>query len=46
MRHGLDFGSLSNRLIDGESTLAVDEVCCKDGVDQRRLSETGLSCIC
>jgi hypothetical protein len=40
----LDFGGLSDGLIDGEPALAVNEVRGKNGVDQRRLSETGLSC--
>ena len=44
MRHSLDFGGLSDRLTDGESSLAVNEVSSKDGVDQRRLSQTSLSC--
>jgi hypothetical protein len=44
VRDSLDFGGLSDRLIDGEPALAVNEVRGKNGVDQRRLSETGLSC--
>ena len=35
VRYGLDFGSLSDWFIDGESTLAIDEVCSEDRVDQR-----------
>lgn len=44
MRDSLDFGGLPDRLTDGESALAVNEVSSKDGVNQRRLSQTSLSC--
>lgn len=43
VRDGLDFGSRANRLIGSQATLGVDQVRCKDGVDQSGLSETGLT---
>jgi len=44
VRHGLDFGGLSDWLIDGKSSLTIDEVCSENGVDQSGFSEPCLSC--
>ena len=41
---GLDFSGRSYWLIGGESSFGVNQVGRKDGVDQCRLSETGLTC--
>jgi hypothetical protein len=41
--NGLDLGGLADRLIGLQSTLGVDQVRSKDGVDQSRLSKTSLA---
>jgi hypothetical protein len=43
MRDSLNFSSLSNRIVHSKSSLTVNKVCGKDGVDQCGLSETCLS---
>lgn len=43
VRHGLDLGRRADWLIWGETSLRIDEVRCEDGVDESRLSETGLT---
>lgn len=43
---GVDFGGAADGLRWGQTTLAVDEVRCEDGVDEGRLSEARLSCRC
>lgn len=44
MRHRLDFGGLSDWFINSKSAFAINEVCGENGVDQRRFSETCLTC--
>lgn len=44
VRNGLDLGGLADGLVGLHATLAVDKVRSENGVDQGRLSETGLSC--
>lgn len=43
MRDRLDFGGGAHGLIGGETTLGIDQVRRKDGVDQGRLAQTGLA---
>jgi len=43
VRDRLDIGGLADRLVGGEAALRVDEMGRKDGVDQGRLAEAGLS---
>lgn len=43
MRHSLNFCGLSDWLVYGESTLAVNEVCGENSIDQSRFPETCLS---
>ena len=43
MRRGLNLGGLAHGLVRLPATLRVDEVRRKDGVDERRLSETSLA---
>lgn len=43
VRNGLDFGGLADDLFGVKSTLGLDKVGGKDGVDQGRLSETSLA---
>ncbi len=42
--HGLDLGGGADGLLGLQTTLGVDEVRSEDGVDQGRLSQTGLAC--
>ena len=44
MRDGVDLRRLPNGLIRLETALRVDEVGREDSVDERRLSETSLTC--
>jgi hypothetical protein len=43
VRHSLDLGGRAHWLIGSQSSLRVDQVRCKDRVDQSRLAEAGLS---
>lgn len=43
MRDGVDLSRLPHGLVRIETALGVDEVRRKDGVDERRLSETSLA---
>lgn len=45
MRNGLDLGGRTDGLVGSQTTLGIDQVRSEDGVDQSRLSETGLACI-
>jgi len=42
LRNSLNFSCRSYRLIGSESSFRVDQVRCKDGVDESRLSQAGL----
>jgi hypothetical protein len=44
VRDGMDGGGGARLLVGLEATLAVHQVRREDGVDERRLSETGLAC--
>ena len=44
MRDGVNLGRLAHRLIRLKTALGVNEVGREDGVDERRLSETSLTC--
>ena len=44
MRDGVNLSRLAHGLIGLEAALGVDEVRGEDGVDERRLSETSLTC--
>lgn len=44
MRNGLDLRRLADWLVRLEAALGIDQVRGKDGVDERRLAETGLAC--
>jgi hypothetical protein len=44
MRDGVNVRRLPNRLIRLQTTLRVDKMRGKDGVDQRRLSQSRLAC--
>lgn len=44
MRDGVDLSRLPDRLIRLQATLRVNQVRREDGVDQRRLSKTRLTC--
>lgn len=44
VRNGLDLGGLADDFVGVKSTLGLDKVGGKDGVDQGRLSETSLAC--
>jgi hypothetical protein len=43
MRCGLDLGRLSHGFIRYEPTFRIDQVRCKNGVDERRLPQAGWS---
>lgn len=45
MRDGLDLRRLTNWLVGLKATLGVDQVRCKDGVDQSRLAQSSLACV-
>lgn len=44
VRHGVDLGSGSDNLVREKTTLGLDEVRSKDGVDESGLSKTSLAC--
>jgi hypothetical protein len=44
VRHGLNLGRRSHWLIRSKSSFRVDQVGGEDGVDECRLSKTGLTC--
>ena len=44
MGRGLNLGGLAHGLVRLPATLRVNKVRGKDGVDERRLSKTGLTC--
>lgn len=43
MGNRLDFGGGADRFVGSQTTLGVDQMRSKDGVDQSRFSETGLA---
>lgn len=45
VRDGVDVGGAANLLVGLEATLAVHEVRGEEGVNERRLAETGLACM-